>query len=199
MLFSFVSCKKTENPQDTGMPDPNIIRVYNSVMRVNMVYGTDKNKITLYKHTEDARFEVTPVVSDNAGERVSFAANDKTWRADIGGVIYSESSPGEPFADYYFSGKLGTFEEEYDFFNQEVTDLKMNFRGNPIFLIKTTYKKVQDENVYESRFVGYEFEDTLDGKPIGKGLMGFKIYDPHNKVSVSTCKRIFAQLFYPER
>ena len=120
--------------------------------------------------------------------------NEKKWRADIGGVLSSE----EAFAEYYFDGTLSNA-DEYESFNQEVTDLKRNFMGNAVFLIKTTYKKSGDENIYESRFVGYEFEDTLDGKLIGKGLMGFKIYELKNEVSVSTCKMIFTQLFYTER
>lgn len=192
MLFSFISCKQTDKPQDTGMPDPNIIRVQDSVRWVNMVYGTD-NIITLYK-PDDARFEITPPANQNATKKVSLMHNDKEWRADIGGILSSE----EPFAEFYFDGTLSNA-DEYESFNQEVSDLKMNFMGNSVFLIKTTYKKSGDENIYESYFVGYEFEDTLDGKPIGKGLMGFKIYGLKNEVSVSTCKMIFAQLFYTER
>lgn len=192
MLFPFISCKKTDKPNDPGMPDPNIIRVHNSVRWVNMVYGTD-NKITLYK-PDEASFEIMPPANRDAVKRVSLMHSDKEWRADIGGVLSSE----EPFVEYYFDGTLSNA-EEYKSFNQEVTDLKMDFMGNPVFVIKTTYKNSGDENIYESRFIGYEFEDTLNGEPIGKGLMGFKIYDLQNKVPISTCKGIFAQLFYPER
>lgn len=193
MLFSFISCKNKDNPRYTGMPDPDIIRVYDSVSRVNMVYGTDNIKITLYK-PDDARFEIMPTANRDAVKRVSLMHNEKEWRADIGGVL----SCDEPFAEYYFSGTLSNA-EEYESFSQEITDLKWDYTGNPIFLIKTTYQKTGDENVYESRFIGYEFEDTLNGEPIGKGLMGFKIYGLKNNVPVSTCKGIFAELFYPER
>ncbi len=106
MSFLFSFFKRTKKPKNTGMPDPHISQIHNSVGHVNMVCGTDKNKITLYK-PDNAVFEVTPLVSRNAGSRVSLLADDKTWRAAIGAVIYSETRSGEPFADYYFSGKLG--------------------------------------------------------------------------------------------
>ena len=47
--------------------------------------------------------------------------------------------------------------------------------------------------------MGVEFDDTSNGVPSGRGLMGFKIYSIKNEISVSYIKGMFCELFYPER
>jgi hypothetical protein len=47
--------------------------------------------------------------------------------------------------------------------------------------------------------VGFEFEDTSNGKPCGKGLMGFKIYDYEKKLSETHIRDLFNMLFGAER
>lgn len=48
-VFCYKGFKSKENPRYTGMPDPEYIRKQKTVKQVDMVYGTDKIPITLYK------------------------------------------------------------------------------------------------------------------------------------------------------
>ena len=68
-----------------------------------------------------------------------------------------------------------------------------------IALFRFTYCKGKENKTYEACFVGFEFDDTSNGIPSGRGLLGFKIYSIKKEISVSYIKEIFCELFYPER
>ena len=53
-----------------------------TVKQVNMMYGTDKLPITLYK-PDDAYFTISPGIALNARERVWLRANDSSWSAEV--------------------------------------------------------------------------------------------------------------------
>lgn len=198
-VFCYTGCKTKENPRYTGMPDPKYIRKQKTVNQVNMVYGTDKIPITLYKPT-DGYFTIPPGIALNAGERVWLRANDLSWRAEVFGVVCFENSlQSEAFVEYYYKGELSNSVEELEYFRQEVTDLGITYMNKPVKLIKSTYKKANEKKIYEAYFVGFEFDNTKSGVPFGRGLMGFKIYSIKKEISVSCIKGIFCELFYPER
>ena len=198
-VFCYTGRKTKENPRYTGMPDPEFIRKQKTVKQVNMMYGTDKFPITLYK-PDDAYFTIPPVIALNAGERVWLRANDSSWSAEVFGVVcFDKSVQSEAFVEYYYKGELSNFDEELEYFRQEVTDLGITYMNKPVKRIKSTYKKANEKKTYEACFVGFEFDDTSNGVPSGRGLMGFKIYSVKKEISVSYIKGIFCGLFYPER
>ena len=81
-VFCYTGCKTKENPRYTGMPDLEYIRKQKTVNQVNMVYGTDKIPITLYK-PDDAYFIIPPGITLNAGERVWLRENDSSWSTEV--------------------------------------------------------------------------------------------------------------------
>lgn len=198
-VFCYTGCKAKENPRYTGMPDPEFVRKQRTVKQVNMVYGTDKFPITLYK-PDDAYFTIAPGIALNAGDRVWLRANDSSWSAEVFGVVYFESSvQNEAFVEYYYKGELSNSDEKFECFRQEVTDLGITYMNKPVKRIKSTYKKANEKETYEACFVGFEFDDTSNGVPSGRGLMGFKIYSIKKEITVSYIKGMFCELFYPER
>ena len=198
-VFCYTGFKSKGNPRYTGMPDPEFVRRQKAVNQVNMVYGTDKFPITLYK-PDDAYFSIPPGIALNAGERVWLRANDSSWSAEVFGVVCFENKvQSEAFAEYYYKGELSNSGEKLDFFRQEVTELGVTYMNKPVKRIKSTYKKANEKEIYEACFVGFEFDNTSNGVPFGRGLMGFKIYSIKKEISVSYIKEIFCELFYPER
>lgn len=198
-VFCYTGRKTKGNPRYTGMPDPEFIRKQKAVKQVNMMYGTDKFPITLYK-PDDAYFTIPPGIALNAGERVWLRANDSSWSAEVFGVVCFENSvQSETFVECYYKGELSNSDEELEYFRQEVTDLGVTYMNKPVKHIKSTYKKANEKKTYEACFVGFEFVDTSNGVPSGRGLMGFKIYSVKKEISVSYIEGIFCGLFYPER
>ena len=198
-VFCYTGRKTKENPRYTGMPDPEFIRKQKTVKQVNMMYGTDKFPITLYK-PDDAYFTIPPGIALNARERVWLRANDSSWSAEVFGVVcFEKSVQSEAFVEYYYKGELSNSDEELEYFRQEVTDLGITYMNKPVKRIKSTYKKANEKKTYEACFVGFEFDDTSNGVPSGRGLMGFKIYSIKKEISVSYIKSMFCELFYPEK
>lgn len=198
-VFCYTGCKTKENPRYTGMSDPEFVRKQKTVNQVNMVYGTDKFPITLYK-PDDAYFTIPPGIALNAGERVWLRANDSSWSAEVFGVVcFDNSLQSDSFVEYYYKGELSNSDEELEYFRQEVTDLGITYMNRPVKHIKSTYKKSNEKKTNEACFVGFEFDNTKSGVPFGRGLMGFKIYSIKKEISVSCIKGIFCELFYPER
>ena len=198
-LFCYKGCKSKGNPRYTGMPDPEFVCKQKAVNKVNMVYGTDKIPITLYK-PNDAYFTIPPGIALNAGERVWLRANDSSWSAEVFGVVcFDNSLQSEYFVEYYYKGELSNSDEELEYFRQEVTDLGITYMNKPVKLIKSTYKKSNKKKTYEACFVGFEFDNTSNGVPFGRGLMGFKIYSIKKEISAGYIKGMFCELFYPER
>ena len=198
-VFCYLGCKSKENPRYTGMPDPEYIRKQKTVKQVNMMYGTDKLPITLYK-PDDAYFTIPPGIFLNAGERVWLQANDSSWSAEVFGVVCFENSlQSEALVEYYYKGELNNSDEELEFFRQEVTDLGITYMNKPVKHIKSTYKKSNERKTYEACFVGFEFDNTSNGVPSGRGLMGFKIYSIKKEISAGYIKGMFCELFNPER
>ena len=72
------------------MPDPEFVRKQKTVEKVNMVYGTDKCPITLYRPV-DAYFTVAPGSALNARDRVWLRADDSSWSAEVFGVVCFEN------------------------------------------------------------------------------------------------------------
>lgn len=198
-VFCYKGFKSKENLRYTGMPDPEYIRKQKTVNQVNMVYGTDKIPITLYK-PDDAYFTIPPGIALNAGERVWLRANDSSWSAEVFGVVCFENSlQSDAFVEYYYKGELSNSDEELEYFRQEVTDLGITYMNKPVKLIKSTYKKSNEKKTYQACFVGFEFDNTSNGVPFGRGLMGFKIYNIKKEISVDYIKGLFCELFNPER
>ena len=198
-LFCYTGCKSKEIPRFTGMPDPEFVRKQKTVNQVNMVYGTDKFPITLYK-PDDAYFTIPPGIALNAGERVWLRENDSSWSAEVFGVVCVENRvQSEAFAEYYYKGELSNSGEKLEYYRQEVTDLGVTYMNKPVKRIKSTYKKTNEKETYEACFVGFEFDDTSNGIPSGRGLLGFKIYSIKKEISVRDIKEIFCGLFCPER
>ena len=198
-VFCYTGRKTKENSRYTGMPDPEFVRKQKTVKQVNMMYGTDKFPVTLYK-PDDAYFTIPPGIALNARERVWLRANDSSWSAEVFGVVcFEKSVQSEAFVEYYYKGELSNSDEELEYFRQEVTDLGITYMNRPVKHIKSTYKKANEKKTYEACFVGFEFDDTSNGVPSGRGLMGFKIYSIKKEISVSYIKGIFCGLFYPER
>lgn len=199
VLIALAGCFKKGDPGDTGMPDPQHILVQKTVTKVNLTYGTEKKIATLRK-PDNAYFEILPQNALDVVNTVSLKANDSSWRADICSAICPyDGTSTEAFAEYYFNGKLSDSQTEFDAFVQYVTDLGITHMDKPVKLIKSTYKLPNDKQSYESYFVGFQFEDTVDGKQIGNGLMGFKIYMIDKVLSEEQLKSIFNQLFFIER
>lgn len=181
------------------MPDPEFVRKQKTINKVNLVYGTDKFPITLYK-PDEAYFAIAPGTALNAGERVWLRANDSSWRAEVLGVVYFENNiQSEAFVEYYYKGELSNSDEELEYFRQEVEDLGITYMSKPVKRIKSTYKKVNEKNIHEACFVGFEFDDTSNSVLSGRGLMGIKIYSIKKEISDSYIKEIFCELFYPKR
>ena len=198
-VFCYIGHNAKENPRYTGMPDPEFVRRQKTVNQVNMVYGTDKFPITLYK-PDDAYFTIPPGIALNARERVWLRANDSSWSAEVFGAVCVENRvQSEAFAEYYYKGELSNSGEKPECFRQEVTELGVTYMNKPVKRIKSTYKKTNEKKTYEACFVGFEFDDTSNGIPSGRGLLGFKIYSIKKEISVSYIKEIFCERFYPER
>lgn len=198
-VFCYAGCKAKENPEYTGMPDPEFVRKQKTVKQVDMVYGTDKFPITLYK-PNDAYFTCAPGIALNARDRVWLRADDSSWSAEVFGVVYFEDSvQSEAFVEYYYKGELSNSNEKLECFRQEVTNLGITYMNKPVKRIKSTYKKANEKKTCEACFVGFEFDDTSNGTPSGRGLMGFKIYSIKKEISVGYIKGMFCELFCPER
>ena len=198
-VFRFTCGTAKENPRYTGMPDPEFVRKQKNVEKVNMVYGIDKCPITLYRPA-DAYFTVAPGTARNARDRVWLRADDSSWRAEVFGVVWSENNvQSEAFVEYYYTGELSHSGEKLACFRQEVTDLGVTYVNKPVKRIQSTYKRTNDKETYEACFVGFEFDDTSNGIPSGRGLLGFKIYSIKKEISVRDIKEIFCGLFCPER
>lgn len=194
-LILFVSCATKDNPETTGMPDPGYINDQKGIKKANIVYGTDKIPITLFK-PDGAYFNISPAVALAEKTRVSIMADDSSWSAVVfGTVCYDDGASGEDFAQFYYNGKLHDPGEKYDYFRQQVTETGATYADKPVKLIKSTYKYKNSKDIYESRFVGFEFEDTSDGVPCGKGLMGLKIYDRGKKLSDNYLSNLFKAMF----
>ena len=143
-VFRFTCCKAKGN-QSTGMPDPEFVRKQKTVEKVNMVYGTDKCPITLYRPV-DAYFTVAPGTALNARDRVWLRADDSSWSAEVLGVVCFENRvQSEAFAEYYYKGELSNSGEKLECFRQEVTDLGVTYMNKPVKCIKSTYKKANEK------------------------------------------------------
>ena len=158
------------------------------VKKINMVYGDDEKAITLTK-PENAEFTMGTDDPDNAGDLVGICADDYSWDAEIMGYKYYEGiGSNVPFVDYYFADSVN--EEEYTAYEQEITDIGIEYEGNPVQIIRYTYKEVDDEKSYSECFVGFEYKGADDC-----GLMGLKITSPENELSDDYLKNLFMELF----
>jgi len=180
------------------MPDPYHTGKWVSVRHVNMTYGTDEVRITLNK-PHSASFTFYGDDPLNAGKLVSIKANNNTWRADIAGYVsYNNDTPGDaPFVDAYYYGtpKDGSYKS----YEQEITDPNMDYMGIPLKIIKYSFKKQGSDKVTNECFIGFEFQNTKDGQPYGKGLMGIRFSGFNESLSKNTVDGIFSELFYPQR
>ena len=152
-----------------------------------MTYGDDETKITLYK-PEGAFFSVDAEDAEDAGDIVIMLADDYSWDAEIMGYQHFEGiSSNVPFVEYYFDGAAS---DDYTFYEQEITDLGIDYEGKPVKLIRYTYKEVDDEEEYKECFVGFEYKGTEDS-----GLFGLKITPSDEELSDDYIKDLFTQTF----
>lgn len=161
------------------------------VNKIAMTYGDDETKITLYK-PDDASFSVDSEDAEDAGDIVIMVADDYSWDAEIMGYKHFEGiSSNVPFVEYYFDGATS---DNYTFYEQEATDLGIDYEGKPVKLIRYTYKEVGDEEEYKECFVGFEYKGTEDS-----GLFGLKITPSDEELSDSYIKGLFNQMFALEK
>jgi hypothetical protein len=188
MVFVIAGCNNRDieaGPDSTEHLEEDVVN------KINMVYGDDEVSITLYK-PEDASFSVDAEDADDAGDIVIMLADDCSWDAEIMGYKHFEGiSSNEPFVEYYFDGAAS---DDYTFYEQEATDLGIDYEGKPVKLIRYTYKEVDDEEEYKACFVGFEYKGTEDS-----GLFGLKIGSFEEELSDSYIKGLFNQMFTSEK
>ena len=189
MIFALVGCNNAEVSEeaDNSGYSEELDDAEDVVNKINMTYGDDETKITLYK-PEGASFSVDAEDAEDAGDIVIMLADDYSWDAEIMGYKHFEGiSSNEPFVEYYFDGAAS---DDYTFYEQEATDLGIEYEGKPVKLIRYTYKEVDDEEEYKACFVGFEYKGTEDS-----GLFGLKIGSFEEELSDSYIKELFNQMF----
>ena len=193
MIFALVGCNNAEVSDETDNSgySEELDESEEVVDKINMTYGDDETKITLYK-PDGAFFSVDSEDAEDAGDIVIMLADDYSWDAEIMGYKHFEGiSSNEPFVEYYFDGAAS---DDYTFYEQESTDLGIDFEGKPVKLIRYTYKEVDDEEEYKACFVGFEYKGTEDS-----GLFGLKIGSFEEDLSDDYIKGLFNQIFRLER
>ena len=193
MIFALVGCNNAEVSEeaDNSGYSEELDEAEDVVNKINMTYGDDETKITLYK-PEGASFSVDAEDAEDAGDIVIMLADDSSWDAEIMGYKHFEGiSSNEPFVEYYFDGAAS---DDYTFYEQEAIDLGIDFEGKPVKLIRYTYKEVDDEEEYKACFVGFEYKGTEDS-----GLFGLKIGSFEEDLSDDYIKGLFNQIFRLER
>ncbi len=188
LVFAIAGCNNEDieaGPNSTDNWDEDVVN------KINMTYGDDETKITLYK-PDGASFSVDAEDAEDAGDIVIMLADDYSWDAEIMGYKHFEGiSSNEPFVEYYFDGAAS---DDYTFYEQEATDLGIEYEGKPVKLIRYTYKEVDDDEEYKECFVGFEYKGTDDS-----GLFGLKIGSFEEELSDSYIKGLFKQIFTSER
>ena len=188
LVFALAGCNKEDieaGPDSTDHTEEDI------AYEVNMIYGDDETAITLYK-PEDATYAIGSEEALDASEIVILVADDFSWDAEIMGYKHFEGiSSNEPFVEYYFDGAAS---DNYTFYEQEATDLGIDFEGKPVKLIRYTYKEVDDDEEYKECFVGFEYKGTEDS-----GLFGLKIGGFDEDLTDNNLKGLFNQLTTLER
>ena len=193
MIFALVGCNNAEVSEeaDNSGYSEELDEAEDVVNKINMTYGDDETKITLHK-PDGASFSVDAEDAEDAGDIVIMLADDYSWDAEIMGYKHFEGiSSNEPFVEYYFDGAAS---DNYTFYEQEATDLGIEFEGKPVKLIRYTYKEVDDEEEYKACFVGFEYKGTEDS-----GLFGLKIGSFEEDLSDDYIKGLFKQIFRLER
>lgn len=193
LVFALVGCNNAEVSEDTDNSgySEELDESEDVVDKINMTYGDDETKITLYK-PDGASFSVDAEDAEDAGDIVIMLADDYSWDAEIMGYKHFEGiSSNEPFVEYYFDGAAS---DDYTFYEQEAIDLGIDFEGKPVKLIRYTYKEVDDEEEYKACFVGFEYKGTEDS-----GLFGLKIGSFEEDLSDDYIKGLFNQIFRLER
>ena len=189
MIFALVGCNNEEVSDETDNSgySEELDEAEDVVDKINMTYGDDETKITLYK-PEGASFSVDAEDAEDAGDIVIMLADDYSWDAEIMGYKHFEGiSSNEPFVEYYYDGAAS---DDYTFYEQEATDLGIEYEGKPVKLIRYTYKEVDDEEEYKACFVGFEYKGTEDS-----GLFGLKITPSDEELSDDYIKDLFTQIF----
>ena len=189
MIFALVGCNNAEVSDETDNSgySEELDESEEEVDKINMTYGDDETKITLYK-PEGASFSVDAEDAEDAGDIVIMLADDYSWDAEIMGYEHFEGiSSNEPFVEYYFDGAAS---DDYTFYEQEAIDLGIDFEGKPVKLIRYTYKEVDDEEEYKECFVGFEYKGTDES-----GLFGLKITPSDEELSDDYIKDLFTQIF----
>lgn len=189
LVFALVGCNNAEVSEeaDNSGYSEELDEAEDVVSKINMTYGDDETKITLYK-PEDASFSVDAEDADDAGDIVIMIADDYSWDAEIMGYKHFEGiSSNVPFVEYYFDGAAS---DNYTFYEQEMADLGIEYEGKPVKLIRYTYKEVDDEEEYKECFVGFEYKGLEDS-----GLLGLKITPSDEELSDDYIKDLFTQIF----
>ena len=189
MIFALVGCNNAEVSEeaDNSGYSEELDEAEDVVDKINMTYGEDETKITLYK-PDGAFFSVDAEDAEDAGDIVIMLADDSSWDAEIMGYKHFEGiSSNEPFVEYYFDGAAS---DDYTFYEQEAIDLGIDFEGKPVKLIRYTYKEVDDEEEYKECFVGFEYKGTDES-----GLFGLKITPSDEELSDDYIKDLFTQIF----
>ena len=193
LVFALVGCNKAEVSEEAGNSgySEELDEAEDVVNKINMTYGDDETKITLYK-PEDASFSADSEDAEDAGDIVIMVADDYSWDAEIMGYKHFEGiSSNEPFVEYYFDGAAS---DNYTSYEQEATDLGIEYEGKPVKLIRYTYKEVDDEEEYKACFVGFEYKGTEDS-----GLFGLKIGSFDEELSDDYIRGLFNRIFRLER
>ena len=186
MIFALVGCNNAEVSDETDNSgySEELDESEDVVNKINMTYGDDETKITLHK-PDGAFFSVDAEDAEDAGDIVIMLADDYSWDAEIMGYKHFEGiSSNEPFVEYYFDGAAS---DDYTFYEQEATDLGIEYEGKPVKLIRYTYKEVDDEEEYKECFVGFEYKGTDES-----GLFGLKITPSDEELSDDYIKDLYS-------
>ena len=190
LVFAFAGCNNDDieaGPDSVETVDEFEEVEEEVVEKITMTYGDDMTPITLCK-PDGAFFSVDAEDAEDAGEIVIMLADDYSWDAEIMGYKHFEGiSSNVPFVEYYFDGATS---DNYDSYDQQVTELGIDYEGKPVTLIRYTYKEAGDEQEYKECFVGFEYEGTEDS-----GLMGLKIASFEEDLSDDYIEKLFTQTF----
>ena len=189
-VFSLAACGGTNGDVDVDEPVSEVSE--DTVAKVGMIYGDDETPITLTK-PNGAEFTLVGDDPLDSGDMVGLCADDYSWDAEIMGYKYYEGiGSNVPFVDYYFTDAVN--EEEYEFYEESVTELGFDYEAKPIKAIRYTYKKVDAEEEYEEIFVGFEYKGTED-----QGLFGVKICGFDENLTDDYLEGLFKELTTLER
>lgn len=169
---------------------------YGTLESVNMAYGSDKYPLTIYK-PERGTIELDAEEAEDKPEFVWMSSDDFEWTIDVfGSVLYYNGVADDAFVEYYYTGELDYFAEDYAYFYADAYELGIEYGAQPVIVMEYTFAEEGYEDEEETEyFVGVEFEDTYNGEYYGDGLVGFRYYMYDEEPSPDYLASLFGEVF----